>query len=269
MFFGLTNSPATFQMMMNAIFAEEIAMGWLSIYMDDMLITTKNDLPLHRKYVHHVLNKLAQHDLYLKPEKCVFEQSRIEFLGVVLEHNTVHMDPVKVKGVADWTPPRNVTEVRAFLGFTGFYRYFIPNYSNVARPLIDLTKKTQSWTWGPAQFQAFETLKTLMCRQPVLTQPDYDKQFTLQTNASAYGVGAILSQEGDSQPNNLKPKLHPVTYYSASLTPAVMDLPRSTGQATSPSPRTHTSSWSTPIPIPKHACMHWAFCKKSGCKWHA
>jgi RNase H-like domain found in reverse transcriptase/Reverse transcriptase (RNA-dependent DNA polymerase) len=220
MFFGLTNSPATFQMMMNTIFAVEIAMGWLIIYMDDMLIAIKNNLSLYRKYVHYVLNKLAQHDLYLKPEKCIFEQSCIEFLGVVLEHVTVHMDPAKIKGVADWSPPRNVTEVRAFLRFTGFYRYFIPNYSIVACPLIDLTKKTQSWTRGPTQFHTFETLKTLMCRRPVLTQPNYNKQFTLQTDASAYGVGAILSQEGDSQPNNLKPKLHPVTYYSASLIPA-------------------------------------------------
>src|SRR5882672_528364 len=141
MFFSLTNSPATFQAMMNAIFKEEIEEGWLTVYMDDMLIATPNDPALHQECVHCILDKLEKHDLYLKPEKCAFAQRRIEFLGVVLENNTIQMDPTKVKGVADWPPPRNPTDVRSFLGFTGFYRYFIPNYSRVARPLLDLTKK--------------------------------------------------------------------------------------------------------------------------------
>src|SRR5712672_4360949 len=111
----------------------------------------------------------------------------MEFLGVVLENNTIQMDPTKVKCVADWPPPRNPTDIRSFLGFTGFYCYFIPNYSRVACPLLDLTKKVTPWVWAEAQMKAFETLKTLMCTKPVLTQPQYDKPFVLHTNASAYG----------------------------------------------------------------------------------
>ena len=141
MFFGLTNSPATFQAMMNALFEEELREGWLTIYMDDILIHTNDSLEDHRGKVHLILDKLAKHDLYLKPEKCLFEKEEVEFLGVVLKGGTVQMDPTKVKGVADWPPPRNLRDVRAFLGFTGFYRYFIPNYSMIARPLIDLTRK--------------------------------------------------------------------------------------------------------------------------------
>ena len=129
MFFGLTNSPATFQMMMNAIFAEEITKGWLIIYMDDILVATKDDQEFHDQCIHHMLEKLKKHNLYLKPEKCVFDQKRIKLLGVILEGGTVQMDPAKVKGIADWPPPRNVTDIHSFLGFTGFYRYFIPNYS--------------------------------------------------------------------------------------------------------------------------------------------
>jgi len=106
---------------------------------------------------------------------------RIEFLGVVLEDNTIQMDPTKIKGVAEWPFPRNPTDVRSFLGFTGFYRYFIPNYSRVARPLLDLTKKATPWVWKEAQTKAFETLKMLMCTKPVLTQPQYDKPFVLHT----------------------------------------------------------------------------------------
>ena len=121
MFFGLTNSPTTFQMMMNVIFAKEIAEGWLIVYMDDILVATKDDQEFHNKCVHRMLDKLKEHNLYLKPEKCIFDQKRIEFIGVILEERTMQMDPAKVKGMADWPPPRNVTDIHSFLGFTGFY----------------------------------------------------------------------------------------------------------------------------------------------------
>ena len=107
------------------------------------------------------------------------------------------MDPKKLKGVADWATPHNVTEVHQFLGFTGYYRYFIPKYSKVARPLLDLTKKITPWHWDDKQQTTFFTLKTLMCTSPVLVQPDFNKQFFLQADASAYGMGAVLLQEGE------------------------------------------------------------------------
>jgi len=220
MFFGMTNSPATFQAMMNAIFEDEIREGWLTVYMDDMLIATPDDPAFHKRCIHKILDKLEKHDLYLKPEKCAFTQKRIEFLGVVLENNTIQMDPTKIKGVAEWPHPKNPTDVRSFLGFTGFYRYFIPNYSRVTRPLLDLTKKAMPWVWTEAQMTAFEMLKKLMCSKPVLTQPQYDKPFMVHTDASAYGMGAILLQEGEIDPQRpSKPRLHPIAYYSATFTP--------------------------------------------------
>ena len=115
-----------------------------------------------------MLNKLRQHDLYLKPEKCVFDQKRIKFLGVILENRTVQMDPAKVKGVADWPPPQNVTDICSFLGFTGFYHYFIPNYSLVAQPMIQLTQKNIPFNWDQSCTCAFEHLKSLMCMKPIL-----------------------------------------------------------------------------------------------------
>jgi reverse transcriptase-like protein len=139
------------------------------------------------------------------------------------------MDPKKIQGVADWSPPTTVTEVWQFLGFTGYYRYFVPNYSKIARPLLDLTKKAINWHWGPKQMKAFETLKTLMCRKPILVQPNFNKRFYLQMDTSAYGMGAILLQVAganpssdpnhDLPPKNSKPKLHPITYYSTTFTP--------------------------------------------------
>ena len=133
------------------------------------------------------------------------------------------MDPKKLKGVANWATPCSVTEVRQFLGFIGYYCYFVPKYSEVAHPLLDLTKKTTPWHWDNDQQTAFETLKNLMCTSPVLTQPNFNKQFFLQANASAYDVGAILSQEGEHLSPSLakrhKPVRHPVAYYSTTFSP--------------------------------------------------
>src|SRR5712672_2775046 len=188
--------------------------------MDDMLIATPDNLVFHKECIHKILDKLEKHNLYLKPEKCMFTQKCIEFLGVILENNTIQMDLTKIKGIAEWPRPRNPTDVHSSLGFTGFYRYFIPNYSHVARPLLDLTKKAMPWIWTETQTKAFETLKTLMCSKPVLTQPQYDKPFVVHTDALAYGVGAILLQAGEINPKNtLKPRLHPIAYYSATFTP--------------------------------------------------
>jgi len=115
--------------------------------------------------------------------------------------------------------------IRAFLRLCGYYRYFIPRFSEIARPLLDLTKKSENWHWDEPQFKAFETLKTWLCAAPVLKQPNFEKKFFLQTDALAYSVGAILSQEGDIPTTSTlskrqKPVLHPIAYYSATFIPA-------------------------------------------------
>ena len=219
MFFGLTNSPATFQMMMNVIFAKEIAEGWLIVYMDDILVATKDNQEFHDQCIHWMLKKLKKHNLYLKPEKCVFDQKRIEFLGVILEGGMVQMDPAKVKGIADWPPPKNITDIHSFLGFTGFYHYFIPNYSLIACPMKQLTRKNAPFNWDQSCTHAFEHLKSLMCAKPILRQPDYTKAFFLAMDALAYGMGAVLLQEGELNPRTKKPMLCPVAYYSNTFTP--------------------------------------------------
>ena len=219
MFFGLTNSPATFQTMMNAIFTEEIAEGWLIVYMDDILVATEDDIQSHKKCIHRMLKKLRKHDLYLKPEKCTFKQWRVEFLGVILQDGTVQMDPAKIKGIADWSIPQNVTDMCSFLGFTEFYHYFIPNYSLITQPLIQLTQKNTLFHWNQSCMHAFKHLKSLMCTKPILQQPDYTKAFFLATDTSAYGIGTVLSQEGELNPRTQKPMLCLVAYYSSTFTP--------------------------------------------------
>ena len=199
--------------------------------MDDIAIHTK---PLngeierqheqwHKQLIHQVLEKLEEHDLYLKPEKCEFLKREIEYLGVIIGNGVLKMNPKKLESVKNWAVPNNPTEIQKFLWFTGYYRYFIPNYSQITWPLLHLMKKMTPWEWTNVQQLAFDLLKALICKAPVLIQPNFEKKFFLQVDASAYSAGAILSQEGETTTPSLekwqKPALHPIMFYSATFTP--------------------------------------------------
>jgi hypothetical protein len=120
MYFGLTNSPATFQTMMNEIFQDLITEGIISVYLDNISILT-NLLEEHHQITHLVLDRMREHKLYLRPEKCEFENTKIKYLSVIISHNKVEMDPVKIARVADWLMPSNKKEVQSFVGFVNFY----------------------------------------------------------------------------------------------------------------------------------------------------
>jgi len=120
MYFGLTNSPATFQMMMDDIFEDLISEGVVVVYLDDILIFTET-LDEHHRIIRHVLGLLEKHKLYLRADKCEFEKTTVEYLGVIIFHNSVAMDLVKIAGIAEWPTPMNKKEVQSFLGFTNFY----------------------------------------------------------------------------------------------------------------------------------------------------
>jgi len=128
MFFGITNSPATFQTMMNDIFQNLIAEGIVVVYLDDILIFTKMEEE-HAQAVRRVLQVLKENKLFLYPEKCEFYKQRIEYLGLVISENKVSIDPVKVTGVQEWPTPKNKMDIQAFLGFMNFYRRFIQDFS--------------------------------------------------------------------------------------------------------------------------------------------
>ena len=164
MFFGLTNSPSTLQTMMNHIFRDlhvkHLQLGTqIIVYMNDILIATSSTLAAHENVVHDVLRRLEEHDLYLKLEKCVWETSSVDYLGVILEKGVTRMDPVKISGIADWPIPKTVKDVRSFLGFCNFYRAFIRGFANIARPLNQLTRKDVEWTWDKKEQQVFDDLK--------------------------------------------------------------------------------------------------------------
>jgi hypothetical protein len=140
MFFGLTNSPATFQTMMDTIFREQITRGTLTVYMDNIAVHTKREsgeteerhLARHRELVKEMLTILQNNDLYLNIDKCQFEKTEVDYLGVRVGGKEIRMEEAKVKKVRGWKLPRNATEVRRFLGFTGYYCYFIKGYSQIA-----------------------------------------------------------------------------------------------------------------------------------------
>ena len=211
MFFGLTNSPATFQTMMNDIFQDLIMEGVVCVYLDDILIYTK-DLTEHRRITRIVLDRLRKHKLFLKHEKCEFERTQIEYLGLIISEGRAEMDPVKVAGVAEWPIPRNKKEVQSFLGFANFYRRFIADFSHHARPMFDLTGKDVRWSWGTDQQVAFDRLKTAITSRPVLMFADDDRPFRVEADSSDFATGAVLSQQSPEDE-----KWHPVAFYSKSL----------------------------------------------------
>src|SRR5258706_354573 len=207
MFFGMCNSPATFQRMMNHILWNEINEGWCKVYMDDILIAAHNIKDLTTRTL-RVLQIMKENDLYLKPEKCEFEKRKVEYLGFLISHNKIEMDPKKLAGISDWPSPKNLRQVRSFLGFGNFYRRFIERFSHTVRPLTTLTKKDHHFDWTKECEDAFQRLKQRFLEAPILVMPDQDQPFYLETDASAFASGSVLMQK------DLNGHLHPCGYIS-------------------------------------------------------
>jgi hypothetical protein len=213
MYFGLTNSLATFQTMMNKIFQDLITEGVVSVYLDNILIFT-NSLEEHSRITRLVLDRMREHKLYLRPEKCEFEKVRIEYLGVISSHNKVEMDPVKIAGVAEWPTPSNKKEVQSFVGFVNFYQHFIPGFSHHACVLFDWTMKDVRFIWGLPQEDSFMKLKELITLAPVLVLPNDDLPFRLEADGSGIATSMVLSQQ--QVDDNA---WHPVAFLSKALNP--------------------------------------------------
>ena len=161
--------------------------------MDNLLIASP-DPKTHAERTRHVLQRMTKLDLHLKLKKCQFDVPEVEYLGMIVKPGQLTMDPVKLDGIAAWPTPTKVKDVCSFLGFANFYCWFIPDYSTITCPLLDLTKKDNYWDWTPACQQSFDELKQLFLSKPVLHLPDFMKPFAITTNASKYASGAILLQ---------------------------------------------------------------------------
>src|ERR1051325_9799078 len=213
MFFGMTNSPATFQSMMDHLFQELISNGGVIIYMDDILVHAKTVKELDN-LTKQVLQILDKNDLYLKVEKCEFELQRLEYLGVIITPNSIEMDPVKLDGIRNWPTPKSVRNVRQFIGFCNFYRKFINHYSDITKPLNSLTRKTTTFEWTEEAELSFNKLKESFLKHPILQMVDETKPFEIECDASAFASGAVLLQRDTNGDK------HPVSYFSKAHTPA-------------------------------------------------
>jgi len=170
--------------------------------MDDILIFT-DDHPKMEEYMKRVLQKLHDNDLFLNLNKCVFDVTKVEYLGLIIKENEIAMEPTKLAGIADWPAPTTVKQVRSFLGFANFYRRFIGKFADISLPLTALTKKDLTWNWTTECQDMFDMLKRKFQEAPILLMLDNKKPFILETNASKWASGGVLWQQdinGDWHP---------------------------------------------------------------------
>ena len=210
MFFGLKNSPPTFQRMMNHVFRYEIQEGWLLIYMDDVLIFSKS-LRENQERTKRILAKFRENDLFLKAKKCDFDKTIVTYLGLIIEQGKIRMDPTKTEAITSWPAPTKKKELQSFLRFLNFYRRFIRNFAELYLSLTKLTGKAE-WIWEQDQQDAFDALEKAITNDPILALPNRNGKFTIECNASDFATGAVLSQEQDDG------TYRPIAFISHSMT---------------------------------------------------
>ncbi|KAI7942855.1 hypothetical protein MJO29_012699 [Puccinia striiformis f. sp. tritici] len=208
--FGPTGAPGYFQYFMQDILLGRIGKD-AAVYLDDIMIYTQKGHD-HEGAVDSILETLSKHHLWLKPEKCEFSRTEVEYLGLLISCNRIRMDPGKVKAVTEWPAPTNVTELQRFIGFANFYRRFIDHFSSTTRPLHNLIRDKVPFVWDEQCDAAFEGLKLAFTTAPVLKIANPYQPFILECDCSDFALGAVLSQvcvKDDA--------LHPVAYLSRSL----------------------------------------------------
>lgn len=190
--FGLKNAPATFQRLMDAVLTG-LQGTELFVYLDDIVIYARS-LSEHREKFEKLARRLRKANLKLQPSKCAFLQKEVAYLGHRISEDGVRPSVEKLQAVKQFPTPKNVREVREFLGLAGYYRRFIDSYSRISKPLTNLLKKDHGFDWDKDQERAFTTLRDALCKEPVLAYPNFDLEFNVTTDASGYAVGAVLSQ---------------------------------------------------------------------------
>ena len=221
--FGLCNSPATFQRLMQRCLGDQ-ALESLLVYLDDIIIFAST-FDEHLQRLETVFSRLHHYGLKIKAQKCNFFKGEVKYLGhLVVAEQGVKPDPDKVAAVKDWPEPTSVTELRAFLGFTGYFRKFMRDYSTIAAPLLIHLRGTSTKDKNSGGRRkivldevgrtAFQIFKTSLIQAPILAFADFRLPFIVETDASSQGLGAILSQQQDDGSRKV------IAYASRSLRPA-------------------------------------------------
>ncbi|KAJ6437084.1 reverse transcriptase [Purpureocillium lavendulum] len=205
--FGLCNAPASFQHYINHTLYDQLD-KICTAYLDDVLVYSQTRKE-HRQHVREVIDRLIEAGLQIDINKCEFETTKTKYLGLIIASDGIQMDPDKVATVTGWEKPANVRELQRFLGFANFYRRFIRDFSSICRPLNDLLRKESAWCWAERQQHAFMQLKTAFTTGPALAFFDYNRKTVLETDASDWASGGVLSQYDDDG------SLRPVAYFSS------------------------------------------------------
>ncbi len=211
--FGLSNSPAVFQALVNDVLRDMVDQ-FIYVYLDDILIFSTS-LQEHVQHVRRVLQRLLENGLFVKAEKCEFHAQSVPFLGHIVSAEGIRMDPEKIMAVVEWPSPDSRKALQRFLGFANFYRRFIRNFSQLASPLTALTSPRTTFRWSDAAEAAFAKLKSRFVSTPILTTPDPSRQFVVEVDASEVGVGAVISQRSPTDD-----RMHPCAFLSHRLSPA-------------------------------------------------
>lgn len=193
--FGLTNSPATFQRLMGHIL-RGLEYRSALIYIDDIIIFSKT-VDEHLLHLEEVFSRLRDANLKLNPKKCEFAKQELEYLGHIVTPQGIKPCPNKIKAVQEFPKPRNLKQLKSFLGLANYYRRFIKDFAKIAYPLHRLTKKSVNFDWSQECQEAFDKLKTTLISAPILIYPDFAKEFHLFVDASSTGIGMALAQITD------------------------------------------------------------------------
>ena len=214
--FGLTNAPAAFQRLMQRVLAglnPDAGPDFVAVYIDDVLVFSRT-VEDHLNHLRAVIQRIMEAGLKLKPSKCHFAQREVEYLGHLVTPEGLKPNRQLFEAITEFSTPANVSEVRRFLGLASYYRRFIDGFAKIAAPLQELTRKNTPFHWTEACNKSMRTLKTQLTSALVLAYPSFHRPFTVETDASIIGLGAVLQQTQEDS------KLHPVAYASRSLTAA-------------------------------------------------
>ena len=198
---------------MNDLLRNLVVEEKVAVFIDDVMVAIETEEG-HDEIVEEVLRRLEENDLFVKPEKCVWKVRKVGFLGVIIGEDGVRMEKEKVQGVIEWPVPKSVKDVQKFLGLANYYRRFVKDFAKIARPLHEMTRKENKWSWGEKQQKVFEELKERFTTEPVLVTPDLDKEIRVEVDASDFAMGEVLSMKYEDE------RWRPVAYISKSLNKA-------------------------------------------------